>query len=53
MTAGHYMLVGDSFENHKRYNKFFRLLEDPKNFERYTECVIDREGFQELSCHTP
>jgi hypothetical protein len=53
MAAGHYMLAGDFFENHKRYNKFFSLLENPKNFKRYTEYVIDREDFQELSCHTP
>lgn len=53
MAAGHYMLAGDFFENHKRYDRFFRLLEDPKNFERYKNYVIDRESFQELSCNTP
>jgi flavin-dependent dehydrogenase len=53
MAAGHYMLAGDFFENHERYHKFFNLLENPQEFERYRKFVIDRDDFQELSCRTP
>ncbi|PCG84227.1 hypothetical protein CIB93_20650 [Streptomyces sp. WZ.A104] len=53
MAAGHYMLAGDFFENHARYSKFFDLLENPGNFEHYRKYVIERDSFQELSCHTP
>lgn len=53
MAAGHYMLAGDFFENHERYNKFFGLLENPRSFERYAHYVIEREQFNHLSCLTP
>ncbi|MGK5627816.1 NAD(P)/FAD-dependent oxidoreductase [Streptomyces sp. URMC 123] len=53
MAAGHYVLAGDFFENQAKYNKFFGLLESPEHFERYRQYVIEREDFQELSCHTP
>jgi flavin-dependent dehydrogenase len=53
MAAGHYMLAGDFFENHKRYSRFFELLEQPSNFEHYRKFVIERDAFRELSCHTP
>jgi flavin-dependent dehydrogenase len=53
MAAGHYMLAGDFFENHERYNAFFTLLEEPVHFRRYADQVIGRPDFQELSCHTP
>jgi hypothetical protein len=53
MAAGDFMLAGDFFENHERYNKFFRLLEDPEGFRRYKTVVIDRTGPADESCHTP
>jgi flavin-dependent dehydrogenase len=53
MAAGHYMLAGDFFENHLRYSRFFELLEQSSNFEHYRKFVIERDAFQELSCHTP
>jgi flavin-dependent dehydrogenase len=53
MAAGHFMLSGDFFENHARYNRFFELLEDPRLFKRYAKMVIDRPAYQEISCHTP
>jgi flavin-dependent dehydrogenase len=53
MAAGHYMLAGDFFENHRRYNKFFELLEDPNGFRRYAKHVLARPRYQELSCHIP
>lgn len=53
MAAGHYMLAGDFFENHERYNKFFGLLESPRNFEHYKNYVIEREAFRESSCGIP
>lgn len=42
MAAGHYMLSGDFFENYKKYDGFFELLESPDNFRRYKMLVIDR-----------
>jgi hypothetical protein len=51
MAAGHYMLWGDFFENYKKYDDFFRLLEDPKQFQRYKKFVIDRKDFVKPSCH--
>jgi hypothetical protein len=47
------MLSGDFFENHERYTKFFELLEEPQNFMKYKKFILDREEYQELSCHTP
>jgi flavin-dependent dehydrogenase len=35
MAAGHFILSGDFFENHARYNKFFELLQNPRHFEMY------------------
>jgi len=46
MAAGHYMLSGDFFENHDRYNQFFEMLEDPKKFERYKKIVMDQPKLQ-------
>lgn len=53
MAAGHFMLAGDFFENHRRYHKFFDLLEDPTGFRRYAKGVLARPRYQELSCHIP
>ncbi len=55
MAAGHFMLSGDFFENHDRFNKFFEMLENPKQFERYKKTVIDRPNLKadaEEGCHT-
>lgn len=53
MAAGHYMLAGDFFENHERYNRFFEILESPRGFERYKSLVVDRETSSEVDCQTP
>jgi flavin-dependent dehydrogenase len=53
MAAGHFVLAGDFFESHDRYNRFFSLLEDPETFEIYRSYVIDRDDFQKLSCGIP
>lgn len=53
MAAGHYMLSGDFFENHERYNTFFQMLEDPKGFRRYAKLVIEKPEFIDTSCHVP
>jgi flavin-dependent dehydrogenase len=46
MAAGHYMLAGDFFESHEKYNQFFRQLSnDPRDFRRYKSFVIDRPDF--------
>jgi hypothetical protein len=42
MAAGHFMLSGDFFENYKKYDKFFELLEDPRAFEVYKEQILDK-----------
>jgi flavin-dependent dehydrogenase len=49
MAAGHYMLSGDFFENHDRYNQFFEMLEEPKKFERYKKIVMDQTKLQTSS----
>ena len=53
MGVGHFMLSGDFFENHGRYNKFFELLEDPRAFKRYKNVVLDRKDYHDESCRTP
>ena len=42
MAAGHFMLSGDFFENYKKYDKFFELLENPRAFEVYKEQILDQ-----------
>jgi flavin-dependent dehydrogenase len=46
MAAGHYMLAGDFFESHQKYNKLFEVLENPKSFRLYKDTVIDLASFQ-------
>jgi flavin-dependent dehydrogenase len=53
MAAGHFMLSGDFFERHERYDKVFQLLEDPNMFRRYAKYVIERPGLRDVTCHTP
>jgi hypothetical protein len=52
MAAGHYMLSGDFFENYQKFEGFFQILEDPKQFRRYKKLVIDRDDFVQPSCHS-
>ena len=52
MAAGHYMLSGDFFENYEKFEGFFQILEDPKQFRRYKKLVIDRDDFVQPSCHS-
>ena len=52
MAAGHYMLSGDFFENYEKFEGFFQVLEDPKQFRRYKKLVIDRDDFVQPSCHS-
>jgi hypothetical protein len=52
MAAGQYMLSGDFFENYEKFEKFFEVLEDPAQFKRYKKLVIEREEFDQPSCHT-
>jgi flavin-dependent dehydrogenase len=51
MAAGHYILAGDFFENHKKYQEFLDLLEDPRLFDGYRNLVINREAFNTTSCN--
>ncbi len=50
MAAGHYMLSGDFFENYKKFEGFFQILEDPNQFRRYKKLVIDREDLTQPTC---
>jgi flavin-dependent dehydrogenase len=50
MAAGHYMLSGDFFENYKKFEGFFEILEDPEQFRRYKRLVIDRDEFVQPTC---
>lgn len=50
LAAGHYMLSGDFFENYRKYDKFFELLEDPKSFDRYRRLVLDRSDLRAERC---
>jgi len=52
MAAGHYMLSGDFFENYEKFEGFFKILEDPKQFQRYQKLVIDRKEFNQPSCNS-
>jgi flavin-dependent dehydrogenase len=51
MAAGHYMLAGDFFENHEKYNEMFTVLEDPRQFRTYEKVVIARPDFK-TDCNT-
>jgi flavin-dependent dehydrogenase len=52
MAAGHYMLSGDFFESHEKYDEFFKILEDPNHFRRYKRLVIERQEFVQPSCNS-
>ena len=53
MAAGHYMLSGDFFENYKKYDGFFQILESPDDFKRYKSLVLDRPNLNQPTCETP
>ena len=53
MAAGHFMLSGDFFERHERYDAVFQLLEDPKMFRRYAKYVLQRPNLSDVTCYTP
>lgn len=40
MAAGHFILAGDFFENHERYNRFFELLANPRYFDIYMKKLL-------------
>ncbi|MFN8441277.1 MAG: NAD(P)/FAD-dependent oxidoreductase [Caldilineaceae bacterium] len=50
MSAGHFILSGDFFENHERYRIFMDTLANPTQFERYRHLVINRRNFKTESC---
>ncbi|NUM45598.1 MAG: FAD-dependent oxidoreductase [Anaerolineales bacterium] len=51
MAAGHFILSGDFFENHKKYHEFLDVLEAPRNFQRYKNVVMDRKKSNIESCN--
>ncbi|MDY6937894.1 MAG: NAD(P)/FAD-dependent oxidoreductase [Cyanobacteriota bacterium] len=50
LSASHYILSGDFFENHEKYHKFLDTMENPRLFEGYKNMVIDREDDRADSC---
>ncbi|MGH7566942.1 MAG: NAD(P)/FAD-dependent oxidoreductase [Gemmatimonadota bacterium] len=50
MAAGHFILSGDFFENHKKYHAFLDLLAVPRYFEAYRQNVLHREASNQESC---
>jgi hypothetical protein len=50
MAAGHYILSGDFFENHKKYHEFLDILSVPRYFENYRHNVIYRPVLNQDSC---
>jgi flavin-dependent dehydrogenase len=50
MAAGHYILSGDFFENHKKYHEFLDILSVPRYFENYRHNVIYRPALNQDSC---
>lgn len=51
MAAGHYMLAGDFFESHAKYDKFFETLENEQSFKYYYKVVIGKyEPAAQESC---
>lgn len=50
MAAGHFILSGDFFENHKKYNEFLDLLQSPRYFEMYRQQVIYKQEYNVASC---
>ena len=51
MAAGHFILSGDFFENHKKYHEFLDILADPRHFEMYRQKIINRPAFNRESCN--
>jgi len=51
MAAGHFILSGDFFENHKKYHEFLDLLQNSRYFDMYRETVIYRPTFNVESCN--
>jgi hypothetical protein len=46
------MLSGDFFENYEKFEGFFTILEDPKQFQRYKKLVIDRPELNQPGCRS-
>ncbi|MFZ4657045.1 MAG: NAD(P)/FAD-dependent oxidoreductase [Caldilineaceae bacterium] len=50
LAIGHYVIAGDFFEKHAKYNDFFDLLQKPALVSAYRNLVINRAEFQSSSC---
>ncbi len=50
LAAGHFLLAGDFFENHKKYLEFIELLQEPRTFRRYKKMVIKDERGDSATC---
>lgn len=50
MAVGHYLLAGDFFANHERYNRFLDLLKDPQLLRLYRHTVDRPAESRSSSC---
>lgn len=50
VAAAHFLLAGDFFENHKKYDEFLSFMVERNLFGKYKKLVIDRDGFHTGSC---
>ncbi|TND09656.1 MAG: FAD dependent oxidoreductase [Bacteroidetes bacterium] len=46
----HYLLAGDFFNSYERYSDFLDMLQNPKQFARWKNLVIDRPNVHEKTC---
>jgi flavin-dependent dehydrogenase len=46
----HYLLAGDFFHNYERYIEFLDMLQNPKQFARWKNLVVDRPNMHEKTC---
>lgn len=53
MAVYHFLIAGDFYEKHDRYNGFVDTLRDPKMFRRYQKYVLERDSLNALACETP
>lgn len=49
MALAHYLLAGDFFEKHEKYNDFIDLLQNPEMVEKYKTLVLDQRDLQGTS----
>ena len=46
----HYLLAGDFFTEHRKYQNFLELIQNPKQFEKFKHLVLDAADHETPSC---